>query len=150
MQVKPSFSLRSAAADTFAMVVFCSVVGMLIEVFISGMSFQQSLASRLVSIPVNIIIAFPYGLYRDIVIRTSRQLIPYRISKYIGDSFAYVTFQSPVYVLILISVGADLPQIITAVSSNAIVSCFTGVFYGQFLDVCRKLFRVPGYTQAQI
>ena len=150
MQVKPSFSLRSAIADTFAMVIFCSVVGMLIEIFISGMTFEQSLASRLVSIPVNIVIAFPYGLYRDVIIRTSRKLIPYRVGKHIGDSFAYVTFQSPVYALILVSVGADLPQIITAVSSNAVVSCFTGVFYGQFLDICRKLFRVPGYTQAQI
>lgn len=49
--------LRSAAADTFALVVYCFVIGMIIEIVISGMTFQQSLSSRLVSIPVNILIA---------------------------------------------------------------------------------------------
>lgn len=57
--------LRHAVADTFAMVVYCTVVNMMIEIFLSGMSFQQSLSSRLVAIPVNIIIAVPYGFYRD-------------------------------------------------------------------------------------
>ena len=54
--------LRHAAADTFAMVVYCSVVNMMIEIFLSGMTFEQSLSSRLVAIPVNIIIAWPYVL----------------------------------------------------------------------------------------
>ena len=57
-------SWRSAAADTFALVVYCFIVGMAIEILISGMSFSQSLSSRLVSIPVNILIAWPYGRYR--------------------------------------------------------------------------------------
>ena len=55
----PQSRLRHAVADTFAMVVYCSVVNMLIEIFLSGMSFEQSLSSRLVAIPVNIIIAWP-------------------------------------------------------------------------------------------
>ncbi|GIC79165.1 L-alanine exporter AlaE [Moritella sp. F3] len=145
MQVKAPFCVRNAAADTFAMVVFSFVVGMLIEIFISGMSFQQSLASRMVSIPVNIAIAYPYGLYRDVIIKNCAKLMKNKLSKQLGDTFAYVSFQSPVYALILLSVGADFAQIVTAVSSNAVVSCFVGVFYGQFLDLCRKLFRVPGY-----
>lgn len=53
----PQSRLRHAVADTFAMVVYCSVVNMLIEIFLSGMSFEQSLYSRLVAIPVNILIA---------------------------------------------------------------------------------------------
>ncbi len=53
--------LRHAVADTFAMVVYCTVVNMMIEIFLSGMTFEQSLSSRLVAIPVNIIIAVPYG-----------------------------------------------------------------------------------------
>ena len=43
----PQSRLRHAVADTFAMVVYCSVVNMLIEIFLSGMSFEQSLSSRL-------------------------------------------------------------------------------------------------------
>lgn len=53
----PQSRLRHAVADTFAMVVYCSVVNMCIEVFLSGMSFEQSFYSRLVAIPVNILIA---------------------------------------------------------------------------------------------
>ena len=68
--------LRHAAADTFAMVVYCSVVNMLIEIFLYSMSFEQSLSSRLVAIPVNILIAWPYGFYRDWVMRHARRLSP--------------------------------------------------------------------------
>lgn len=57
----PASRARSAAADIFALVVYSFIVGMLIEVFISGMSFNQSLSSRLLSIPVNILIAWPYA-----------------------------------------------------------------------------------------
>ncbi|KAA1347800.1 L-alanine exporter AlaE, partial [Escherichia coli] len=40
----PQSRLRHAVADTFAMVVYCSVVNMLIEIFLSGMTFEQSLS----------------------------------------------------------------------------------------------------------
>ena len=69
MSVKGPFNVRSAAADTFAMVVFSFITGMLIEVFVSGMTLEQSLASRTLSIPVNIAIAWPYGMFRDMMIR---------------------------------------------------------------------------------
>ncbi len=42
----PQSRLRHAVADTFAMVVYCSVVNMCIEVFLSGMSFEQSFYSQ--------------------------------------------------------------------------------------------------------
>ena len=48
--LSPAAHWRSAAADTFALVVYCFIAGMAIEVSISGMSFQQSLSSRLLSI----------------------------------------------------------------------------------------------------
>ena len=66
--------LRHAVADTFAMVVYCTVVNMMIEIFLSGMTFQQSLSSRLVAIPVNILIAVPYGFYRDFAMRQARRI----------------------------------------------------------------------------
>jgi len=141
--------LRHAAADTFAMVVYCSVVNMLIEVFLSGMSFEQSLSSRLVAIPVNIIIAWPYGLYRDAVMRQARRVCQAGWMKNLADVVAYVTFQSPVYVAILWSVGADWRQIVAAVSSNIVVSMLMGAAYGYFLDFCRRLFRVSSYHQAK-
>ncbi|AZI86416.1 L-alanine exporter AlaE [Kosakonia sp. HypNH10] len=141
--------LRHAAADTFAMVVYCSVVNMVIEIFLSGMSFEQSLSSRLVAIPVNIIIAWPYGFYRDLFMHYARRISPAGWMKNLADVLAYVTFQSPVYVAILWSVGADWQQIMAAVSSNIVISMLMGAVYGYFLDYCRRLFRVSHYHQAK-
>lgn len=140
--------LRHAVADTFAMVVYCSVVNMLIEIFLSGMSFEQSLSSRLVAIPVNIIIAWPYGFYRDAFIRQARRTSPSSWMRNLADILAYVTFQSPVYVAILLTVGADWQQITAAVSSNIVLSMMMGAVYGYFLDYCRRLFKVS-YQQAK-
>lgn len=140
--------LRHAVADTFAMVVYCSVVNMLIEIFLSGMTFEQSLSSRLVAIPVNIIIAWPYGLYRDAIMRYARRISPRSGMRTLADVVAYVTFQSPVYVAILLTVGADWHQIVAAVSSNAVLSMLMGALYGYFLDYCRRLFGVS-FQQAK-
>lgn len=147
MSVKGQFNVRSAAADTFAMVIFSFITGMMIEVFISGMTFEQSLASRTLSIPVNIAIAWPYGVFRDMMIRQGMKLSPAGWMKGLSDMLAYVMFQSPVYACILLVVGADIDQIMTAVTSNAFVSGALGVVYGQFLEMCRRMFRVPGYYQ---
>ncbi|MBS6741408.1 L-alanine exporter AlaE [Phytobacter diazotrophicus] len=140
--------LRHAVADTFAMVVYCSVVNMLIEIFLSGMTFEQSLSSRLVAIPVNIIIAWPYGLYRDAIMRYAHRISPKSGMRTLADVVAYVTFQSPVYVAILLTVGADWHQIVAAVSSNAVLSMLMGALYGYFLDYCRRLFGVS-FQQAK-
>lgn len=141
--------LRHAVADTFAMVVYCTVVNMMIEIFLSGMTFEQSLSSRLVAIPVNIIIAVPYGFYRDRAMCLARHISPSGWMKNVADVVAYVTFQSPVYVAILFVVGADWHQIAAAVSSNIVVSMLMGAAYGYFLDYCRRLFRVSAYRQAK-
>ncbi|MFH7118954.1 L-alanine exporter AlaE, partial [Klebsiella pneumoniae] len=81
-------------------------------------------------IPVNIIIAVPYGIYRDFAMRQARRISPARWMKNMADVLAYVTFQSPVYVAILWSVGADWHQIVAAVSSNLAVSMMMGAAYG--------------------
>ncbi|WP_047043844.1 L-alanine exporter AlaE [Vibrio mexicanus] len=147
MKSRGPFCIRNAAADTFAMVVFCFITGMIIEIFISGMTFEQSLASRTLSIPVNIAIAWPYGMFRDFMLRQGKRLSDTGFMKNVADLVAYVLFQSPVYAAILFTVGASTDQIITAVASNAVVSCGMGVLYGYFLDQCRKWFKVPGYYQ---
>ncbi|WP_435945969.1 L-alanine exporter AlaE [Dryocola sp. BD586] len=145
----PESRLRHAVADTFAMVVYCSVVNMMIEIFLSGMSFDQSLSSRLVAIPVNILIAWPYGMYRDAFMRFARRRSDASWVRNLADVLAYVTFQSPVYVAILLTVGADWNQIVAAVSSNIVVSMMMGAAYGYFLDYCRRLFRLSGYRNAK-
>lgn len=144
----PQSRLRHAVADTFAMVVYCSVVNMLIEIFLSGMSFEQSLSSRLVAIPVNIIIAWPYGLYRDAVMRFAR-----RISPSVGEKPRRRSGIRDVPVARLrgysADSGADWHQIVAAVSSNIVISMLMGAVYGYFLDYCRRLFKVSQYSQAK-
>ncbi|EJN6826356.1 L-alanine exporter AlaE [Vibrio cidicii] len=147
MKSRAPFCIRHAAADTFAMVVFCFISGMIIEILISGMTFQQSLASRMLSIPVNIAIAWPYGVFRDWVLRQGAKVSTSGLMKNVSDLVAYVLFQSPVYAGILLAVGASTEQIVTAVTSNAVISCGMGVLYGYFLDMCRRWFKVPGYYQ---
>ena len=137
----PQSRLRHAVADTFAMVVYCSVVNMCIEVFLSGMSFEQSFYSRLVAIPVNILIAWPYGMYRDLFMRAARKVSPSGWIKNLADILAYVA--------ILLVVGADWHQIMAAVSSNIVVSMLMGAVYGYFLDYCRRLFKVSRYQQVK-
>ncbi len=141
--IKFPLKYRNAAADTFAMVVFSFAAGMMIEIFISGMSFEQSLASRTLSIPVNIAIAWPYGMFRDYMIRTGMRFSTKRWMKGFSDMVAYVLFQSPIYACILFVVGANFDQIVTAVTSNILVSGALGIVYGQFLEMCRRMFRVP-------
>lgn len=141
--IKFPLKYRNAAADTFAMVVFSFAAGMMIEIFISGMSFEQSLASRTLSIPVNIAIAWPYGVFRDYMIRTGMRFSTKRWMKGFSDMVAYVLFQSPIYACILFVVGANFDQIVTAVTSNIVVSGALGIVYGQFLEMCRRMFRVP-------
>ncbi len=141
----PQSRLRHAVADTFAMVVYCSVVNMCIEVFLSGMSFEQSFYSRLVAIPVNILIAWPYGMYRDLFMRAARKVSPSGWIKNLADILAYVTFQSPVYVAILLVVGADWHQIMAAGSSNIIFLMVMGGVYGYFLAYCRRHVKIKRY-----
>lgn len=147
MKSRAPFCVRHAAADTFAMVVFCFISGMLIEIFLSGMTFEQSLASRIVSVPVNIAIAWPYGIYRDYVLDLGDRVSANKFPRTVSDIFAYVSFQTPVYIGILFWVGASVDQVVMAAAINAVVSCGMGVIYGRFLDLCRRWFRVPGYFQ---
>lgn len=139
----PTSRLRNATADTFALVIYCFITGMVIEVGLSGMSIEQSFSSRLLSIPVNIVIAWPYGIYRDRVLGCARRhLSEHILIRNLADLCAYVSFQSPVYLAILWVIGADASQMLTAVASNALISMVMGVLYGYFLEYCRRLFRV--------
>ena len=79
----------------------------------------------------------------------SRGVSARRLGEKPADVLAYVTFQSPVYVAILLTVGADWHQIAAAVSSNIVISMLMGAVYGYFLDYCRRLFKVSQYSRAK-
>ncbi len=135
------YPLRRFVADTIAMIVFSTSTGMLIEIFLSGMSFGQSLQARLTAIPANTITARPYGMFRDWVIRVSGATKGGQVRKAISDIIAFILFQVPLYATILLTAGANPRQIATACGTVTILSAFMGRPYGIFLDFVRLLFK---------
>jgi hypothetical protein len=133
-------SLQSrTVADTFAMVTFAFAVGMVVEVVFSGLTLDQSFQSRLLAIPMNMIIAGPYGLYRDRLFSLTGAETGRRITRVLVDIFAFLTFMVPQYAAVLWVVGADGLQILTACSMVTAMSLAVGRPYGLYMLFCRKL-----------
>lgn len=127
-------------ADIFALVSFAFVVGMFVEVVISGMTMFQSLQSRSMAIPLNMLVARPYGVFRDwmfsgLGVHKSRWL-----SKTAVDMLALTVFMVPQYVTVLLIVGAETAQIVSASISLVLMTMIIGRPYGFYLDFCRKWF----------
>lgn len=135
--------VRRFLSDAFAMVVFSFAVGMAVEVLISGLTVSQSLHARLSAIPVNLVTARPYGWFRDRVLSLARAERGGWLRKTAVEVAAFVAFQVPVYMSILLLAGASARQILTSCATLAALSAFMGRPYGVFLDFSRRLFGVP-------
>jgi L-alanine exporter len=57
--------MRKFLADTFALVVFSTLAGMFAELLVAGMTLLQSAQARLTAIPMMLMTARPYGVFRD-------------------------------------------------------------------------------------
>jgi len=135
--------MRKFLADTFTMITFSTVVGMVIEILISGMTLGQSVQARLTAIPANLLTARLYGMFRDWVFRLMRVNEGGQVRKGITDILAFVLFQVPLYATILATSGANVRQITMACGTVTIFSAFMGRPYGIFLDFSRWwLFRI--------
>lgn len=129
---------RNWLADTIALISFTVITGMFIEIAIVGMTLRQSLMSRLLCQPLNLTLGRMYGLYRDFLVARICGEKRTRIKETIGDICAYLTFQLPPYIAILMIVGMDLNGIITASISQTIALVILGAPYGQWLVFVRK------------
>lgn len=137
-----SESLKKFLADTFAMVLFSLIVGGFVEWVITGLTLEQTIKIRVTAIPISLIIGRPYGLYRDWIFKTITSKNKTALQTFLLDTFANLTFQIPLYILILLLNGATLVQVFTAASSILIIVSISGRPYGIFLNFCRKLFGV--------
>lgn len=133
---------RLIVADMVAMVVFCTITNMFVEILISKMSFGQSFYARLIAIPVNALIAKPYGSYRDFLLHRVTLSKTNSVVNIMINIFAYVTLLTPIYILIILYAGANMHQVITAAAGNVVLSICTGGIYGYFLDYCRRMFYI--------
>lgn len=129
-------------ADTLALMSFTIVTGMFIEVVVAGMTLQQSLISRLLCQPVNILTGRLYGRYRDRVIRALPCQGPRWLNSALGDVLAYISFQLPLYVLILLGIGMNMSEIVTAAVSQTLSLGVLGAPYGVWLTQTRRWIKV--------
>lgn len=125
------------------MVVFSIAIGAFVELVITGLTIEQTIKVRAAAIPVSLLVGRPYGIYRDWVFRQLGSAEKTLLQKTFLDIFINLTFQIPLYALILALNGATLLQILTAVSSILVIVGLSGRPYGIFLRGCRRLFKVP-------
>ena len=135
--------MRQYLADTFAMIVFSTICGMFVEIVVAGLTLQQSINIRLAAIPIILLAARPYGIYRDWLFRFVTRENESQLMTTSIDTFANVTFQIPLYACLLAFNGATISQVFTAVSSIIIVIIISGRPYGLFLVLIRKMFGIP-------
>ncbi|MFH0739864.1 MAG: L-alanine exporter AlaE [bacterium] len=134
--------IKKAVADTFAMIVFSTFFGIIVEVFVSGMTLSQSGRVRFIALWVNLLIGRPYGWFRDKILKLLKAE-KNKKRKVLADLLAFALFQIPIYIGILVKNGAGLRQVIIASFSITFLSVFIlGGPYGAFLDLCRKIFKV--------
>ncbi|WP_252179192.1 L-alanine exporter AlaE [Endozoicomonas sp. 4G] len=139
---------RETLADTFALISFGLVVGMLVEILVAGLTIEQSLQSRLLSIPVNMLVARPYGIYRDWVMSYSRLFGSTRVGETVLDIVAFVSFQIPVYVALVAATGATIEQIIAACLGQIGALVLMARPYGVYMQLCRNWFVSGGMRTA--
>ena len=132
---------RRYLADTCALLVFATFAGMFTEIVIAGLTVTQSLYVRLAAVPVILITARPYGVYRDWIWRAWRG-DEGATRRLLMDTAALVSFQLPLYWMILALVGATLAQIAAASVTTIVILAVPGRPYGVLLDAVRRLFGV--------
>lgn len=135
--------LRIIAADIAAMILFSTAMCMAIEVFVAGLTLFQSLQARAAAIPVNLLTGRPYGWFRDRLFRLLRIDASRPLKMILGDTLAFLVFQVPLYVAVLLLAGATWSQIALSSLSMSILFSIAGRPYGVFLEFCRKLAGVP-------
>ncbi len=134
-----------AVADITAMIIFSTVLCMTIEIFIAGLTVFQSIQARLAAIPVNLVTGRPYGWFRDrlFVLLSIDRSSPLKMI--LGDTLAFVIFQVPLYVIVLLFAGATWKQIAISSVFMSLIFSLARRPYGIFLDQCRSLsFRIVG------
>ncbi|WMT89486.1 L-alanine exporter AlaE [Pelagibacterium sp. H642] len=137
--------LRSFAADTLALVIFFTVVSGLNERFIAGMSWPEVAISRSIGAVLMVLTARPYGYWRDWFLTMTKPATP--TATLLMDSVALLSFQVPVYVLIIFAGGARGMGIATGAIGFAVLMLVLGRPYGLWLDFVRRRFGLSGPGQ---
>lgn len=133
---------RSFIADTVALLLFFTTTGVINERFIAGMSWEEIVNARLLGAALMIPVARPYGLWRDWMMRHASKT---QLSRLLWDSAALVSFQVPIYAIIIGMAGAEGKGLIAGILGAAVMMLALGRPYGAFLNWVRSMFGLsPG------
>jgi len=143
-------TVRRYLADTSALIVYSTVAGVFVEIVVAGLTVEQCLRARLTAVPIILVTGRPYGLYRDWIWRLSRAEEGVVARRVIADTTAFVSFQLPVYWIVLIIAGATFWQIAAASVTATIILLVSGRPYGALLDAARLAPQaVPSYAASR-
>lgn len=131
---------RSFIADTTALILFFTTTGIINERFIAQMSWEEVLNARLLGALLMIPVGRPYGLWRDWVMKRATDT---RISQLFWDSMALLSFQVPIYAVIIAVSGASGTGLFYGILGAAVMMLMLGSPYGWFLNRVRRLFGLP-------
>lgn len=134
--------MRRYWADTTALIIVSTLGAGFVELVIAGLAPGQVLSARLLAIPVCLLTARPYGMYRDIVFIRGGGPTGGRARRLVLDTLAFMSFQIPLYVAILLYAGATPGEILRAVLGALAVMAVSGRPAGIVLEACRRAWRV--------
>lgn len=132
-------------SDTLAGFSFSMTVCIPIEVGLAGMALEQSLHARLASLPFNLLLSGPYGIFRNWTYKITKTTPESsQAKKFFVDLGTFIAGQLPFYAVIVASSGADLRQTLISCASLAAASPLFGRPLGAWYDFVRtRLFRTP-------
>ena len=131
--------MHTVVADTAALVIFSTIVGGVVELVIADLSVEQVVGTRLSALPIILLVGRPYGIYRDWVFKILKTAEANRFKAILADTIANVSFQTPLYVIVLALNGASQQQILLAAGALLLISTVSGRPYGLFLMWVRRL-----------
>lgn len=137
---KKSNRRRSFIADTLALLLFFTTTGVINERIIAGMTWEQVFHARLLGAGLMVPVARPYGLWRDWFMQRATET---RLSRLFFDSAALVTFQVPIYAVIIAVSGAEGSGLLGGIVGATVLMLVLGRPYGAFLNWVRSLFGLP-------
>lgn len=129
-------------ADTLAMITFSVVTGVIIEIGIVGLTWEQSLLSRLVAIPINASTGRPQGWWTDFLRKILKGQKGWR--KWAVDMLGFVSFQTIVFcsnvTIGMLMTGSFSREILWKAGRVIIpILPFLGPVYGWWQDTVRKI-----------
>jgi hypothetical protein len=135
-------SPRKFLADITAAVIFFTVAAMLTELLIVKLTLTQSIEARTAAIIPMALAARPFGMYRDWMYKVLHLSKRGAIANLLLETATFISFQLPIYVIILFYVGATLEQIAIACGAVVVLMAIVARPFGLFLNLVRKLFGV--------